>query len=191
MDQDTHKPQDSTRTSADASLSLGSLTIRDDTEMNSSEVADILQVTASHFTRSSPSSHDSLIQKANDEEILGKLEEIVTTHFHPLKLTSLPSIIVYLLLNYFLLRREKKEVVAAKKLYEEHIALLKEKSSELEEKLRESSSHPRESSPPSSSSSSTTSSDICHSCEEYRQECDSLSRQYAKLKQSYDEVSNI
>ena len=178
------------RTQDDSEIPLGSLSLSDEAaELSSTDVAGILQATAGYLSRSSPTSMENLVEKANDEEILGKLEEVVKTYFRPLKLTSLPSIIVYLLVNYFLLRGEKKEAVAAKKLYEDHIALLKDKSSELEERLKETEGRGRESSPLSpSSSESSLCSELCQSCEEYRKESDSLTKQYTKLKQSYDEV---
>lgn len=188
MDQGTHtQPQDSTKSPSDSSLpfAVGSLSIRDEAAISSSEVSDILQLTARHFSRAAQSPNSSLVQKANDKEILEKVEEIVRTHFHPLNLTSLPAIIIYLLLNYFLLQREKREISSAKKLYEEHIALLKEKSSELEDRLRESR---RES---SRSPSSTSSMDSCHDCEETMQKLASVSREFDRLKQSYDEVCEI
>ena len=157
-------------TNFDTALSL------DEGGMDRKDVPSILQATASHFSKTAPtSSANDLIQNSNDEAVLQKLEEVLTTHFHPLNLTTLPSVVVYLLLNYFLLRRENKEVEAAKKLYEDHIALLKEKNTELEERWREGNQ--------------SAECQSCKSCDKLRRSRDTLSEEYTKLKQSYDEVS--
>ena len=170
---DQEKSQSQSQTISLANLeAAASLRRHTEDSMDQREVADILQAAASHFSKTAPSSSENdLIQKSNDEAVLQKLEGVLKTHFHPLNLNTLPSVIVYLLLNYFLLRRENKEVEAAKKLYEDHIALLKDKNSELEERVRDEAS-----------------SSACKCCEELRSGKESLSAQYAKLKQSYDEV---
>ena len=149
-------------------LSMGALTVKDNGSIDHKDVSSILQATADHLSKAAlTSSTSSLIQKANDEVIQKQLEEVLSAHFHPLTLTTLPSIVVYLLLNYFLLKRENREIEAAKSLYEDHIALLKEKNSELvEEKALQEKNGRVES---------------CKSCEELRASID-------KLKQSYDEV---
>lgn len=148
-----------------AALSMSALTVKDTGSMDHSDVTSILQATAKHLSKAAlTSSASSLIQKANDEMIQKQLEEVLSAHFHPLALSTLPSIVVYLLLNYFLLKRENREIDIAKSLYEDHIALLKEKNSELvEEKALQEKV------------------ESCKSCEELRANID-------KLKQSYDEV---
>lgn len=184
MDQESSEAQSVTsRPQGDSdtviSLTMAALTIKDEAEINCKEVTDILHTTVNHLSRSVPSSSTSmLIRKSRDEEIHKKLEELITEHFHPLELTSLPSIVIFLLLHYFLLKRENKETESAKKLYEDHIALLKEKNSDLEERVRESTC-----------SGNCTTAESCTLCKELRQNHDSLSVQYAKLKQSYDEVN--
>jgi hypothetical protein len=149
------------------------LTLEEGVVMGRKDVPSILQATASHLSKAAaPSSGaNDLIQNSNDETVLQKLEEVLKIHFHPLNLTTLPSVVIYLLLNYFLLKRENKEVEAAKKLYEDHIALLKEKNCELEEKVRENADTAG-----------------CKSCEELGRSKEALSEDYAKLKQSYEEV---
>lgn len=151
-----------------AALSMSALTVRENGSIDHKDVTSILQATADHLSKAAlSSSADSLIHKANDEVIQKQLEEVLSVHFHPLTLTTLPSIVVYLLLNYFLLKRENREIEGAKSLYEDHIALLKEKNSELveEKALQEKDS-------------------TCKSCEELRENID-------KLKRSYDEVNMI
>lgn len=158
-------------TNLDAALSLS---MQKESGMDYQDVPRILQATASHFSKTVPSSSaNDLIRNSNDETVLCKLEDVLKTHFHPLNLTTLPSVVIYLLLNYFLLNQENKEVEAAKKLYEDHIALLKEKNSELEDRIRERG---------------TKQTTVCVSCEELQQKVEGLTSQCSKLKQSYDEV---
>lgn len=161
----------------DAALSLNAQDER--RSMDRKDIPSILQATASHFSKTAPTSTaNDLIQNSNDESVLQKLEEVLKMHFHPLHLTTLPSVVIYLLLNYFLLKRENKEVEAAKKLYEDHIALLKEKNAELEERVREGSA----------SSKLSTECSSCKACNELRKSKEALSAEYGKLKQSYNEV---
>lgn len=140
------------------------------------DVKSILQSTASHISKTALSSKENdLILKSNNEVIQQQLEEVLKAHFHPLNLTTLPSIVVYLLLKYFLLSRENREVESAKKLYEDHIALLKDKNSELEGKMRESAV--------------SKSAAECSSCKALQQRTESLSVELEKLRKSYNEVS--
>lgn len=163
-------------------------------KFDSSEVTSMLHSAARHFSSSSFSTsaplsaatnaNDLFIRRSTDEGVLQSLEEVIKTHFHPLNLCTLPSVVVYLLLNYFVLKRESREMESAKKLYEDHIALLKEKNAELEERVRENSAcgavKPTSTEPKS-----------CKSCEELIKTREALSHQNAKLKQSYDEVSKL
>lgn len=171
---DEHQQQDMiSLANFDAALSL------DEGGMDRKDVPSILQMTASHFSKTAPKSRaNDLIQNSNDEAVLQKLEEVLKTHFYPLNLTTLPSVVIYLLLNYFLLKRENKEVEAAKKLYKDHIALLKEKNTELEERWREGGGCKQNA-------------QSCKSCEELQRSRDALSAEFTKLKQSYDEVSGM
>ena len=166
-------------------------------KFDSSEVTSMLQSAASHFSSSCTSAplsaptstNDLFIRRSNDEGVLQSLEEILKTHFHPLNLCTLPSVVVYLLLNYFVLKRESKEIESAKKLYEDHIALLKEKNAELEERVRETTTSGGGAVKPTTPSS--TEPKPCKSCEELIKTREALSHQNAKLKQSYDEVSIV
>lgn len=165
-------------TSLDAALSLS---MQNESELHSIDVPKILQATASHFSKTAPSSSSNdLIRNSNDDTVLLKLEDVLKTHFHPLKLTTLPSVVIYLLLNYFLLKRENREVEAAKKLYEDHIALLKEKNAELEVKVRDCSG-----------TKQAADFGRCKSCEKLQQSMEELTTQCTKLKQSYDEVRTV